>query len=80
MKATIKLKDPKTVIKVKSMKYSPRDREEFDKQIHKHDVELSSVVSSIYIYSFHFNTKNILIRHVNKIFLYIIFFEIFFFP
>ena len=33
MKATIMLKDPKTVIKVRPMKYSPQDREEFGKQI-----------------------------------------------
>ena len=33
MKASIKLRDPKTVIKVKPMKYSPQDREEFGKQI-----------------------------------------------
>ena len=33
MKATIKLKDPKIVIKVKPMKYNPQDREEFGKQI-----------------------------------------------
>ncbi|KAJ9562266.1 hypothetical protein OSB04_007426 [Centaurea solstitialis] len=33
MKANIKLKDPKTIVKVKPMKYSPQDREEFAKQI-----------------------------------------------
>ncbi|KAL8145681.1 hypothetical protein AgCh_003722 [Apium graveolens] len=33
MKATIKLKDPKTVIKVRPMKYSPQDRKEFGIQI-----------------------------------------------
>lgn len=35
MKASIKLKDPNTVIKVKPMKYSPQDREEFARQIHE---------------------------------------------
>nr|APG80689.1 reverse transcriptase [Cauliflower mosaic virus] len=33
MKASIKLSDPSKAIKVKPMKYSPMDREEFDKQI-----------------------------------------------
>lgn len=33
MKASIKLIDPKTIVRVKPMKYSPQDREEFSKQI-----------------------------------------------
>lgn len=33
MTASIKLKDPKSTVKVKPMVYSPQDRQEFTKQI-----------------------------------------------
>lgn len=35
MKAKITLKDPKTIVRVKPMKYSPQDRIEFTKQINE---------------------------------------------
>ncbi|XP_022025011.1 uncharacterized protein LOC110925365 [Helianthus annuus] len=45
MKASIELIDPKTVIRVKPMKYSPQDREEFNKQI-KELLDLKLVIPS----------------------------------
>jgi len=45
MKASIKLIDPKVIIRVKPMKYSPQDREEFSKQI-KELLDLKLIIPS----------------------------------